>query len=178
MLIGQDRAGKTSLKKSLLGLPFDSEEPSTDGIKVDASRLEIEVDRVRSADWKPACEQPESWDKEMAKLVAQLLPKESQSPGEPQRPQTEAAPVSQVVILSVVVVVFFFICGTMREVLNFYQYWTNISPYHQYWTNANFSFNPFTPESDQCQISSPAPPEILHHTVRRTWLYIAYSDER
>ena len=32
--------------------------------------------------------------------------------------------------------------------------------------------NPFTPENDQCQISSPAPPEILHHTVRRTWLFI------
>ena len=27
---------------------------------------------------------------------------------------------------------------------------------------------PFTPESDQSQISPPAPPEILHHTVRRT----------
>ena len=39
-------------------------------------------------------------------------------------------------------------------------------------------FNPFTPESDQSQISPPAPPEILHHTVRRTWLIIAYSDER
>ena len=34
---------------------------------------------------------------------------------------------------------------------------------------------PFTPESDQSQISPPAPPEILHHTVRRTWLFIAYS---
>ena len=41
-----------------------------------------------------------------------------------------------------------------------------------------FLVNPFTPESDQCQISHPAPPEILHHTVRRTWLFIAYSDER
>ena len=39
-------------------------------------------------------------------------------------------------------------------------------------------FNPFTPESDQCQISPPAPPEILHHTVRRTWLFIAYADEK
>ena len=33
--------------------------------------------------------------------------------------------------------------------------------------------NPFTPESDQCQISPPAAPEILHNTVRRTWLFIA-----
>ena len=39
-------------------------------------------------------------------------------------------------------------------------------------------FNPFTPESDQCQISPAASQEILHHTVRRTWLFIAYSDER
>ena len=38
--------------------------------------------------------------------------------------------------------------------------------------------NTFTPESDQCQISPAASPEILHHTVRRTWLFIAYSDER
>ena len=32
--------------------------------------------------------------------------------------------------------------------------------------------NSFTPESDQCQISPPAPPEILHS------FFIAYSDER
>ena len=38
--------------------------------------------------------------------------------------------------------------------------------------------NPFTPESDQCQISPAASPEIVHHTVWRTWLFIAYSDER
>ena len=37
---------------------------------------------------------------------------------------------------------------------------------------------PFTPKSDQCQISPAASPEILHHTVWRTWLFIAYSDER
>ena len=38
--------------------------------------------------------------------------------------------------------------------------------------------NPFTPKSDQCQISPAASPEILHHTVWRTWLFTAYSDER
>ena len=27
----------------------------------------------------------------------------------------------------------------------------------------------FTPKSDQCQISPAASPEIVHHTVRRTW---------
>ena len=38
------------------------------------------------------------------------------------------------------------------------------------------TFNPFTPKSDQIQISPAASPVILHHTVWRTWLFIAYSD--
>ena len=40
------------------------------------------------------------------------------------------------------------------------------------------SINPCTPKGDQCQISPAASPEISHHTVWRTWLFIAYSDER
>ena len=48
LLLGQDRAGKTSLKKSLLGLPFNPKEPSTEGIKVDPSVCEIEVDHVKN----------------------------------------------------------------------------------------------------------------------------------
>ncbi|XP_022784769.1 uncharacterized protein LOC111325258 isoform X2 [Stylophora pistillata] len=46
LLVGQDRAGKTSLKKSLLGLPFDPKEQSTEGIEVDPSKCEIGVDQV------------------------------------------------------------------------------------------------------------------------------------
>ena len=42
----------------------------------------------------------------------------------------------------------------------------------------NVLFNPFTPESDQCQNSPTASQEIWHHTVWRTWLFIAYSDEK
>ena len=45
-LIGQDRAGKTSLKKYLLGLPFDPKEESTEGIEVNPSRCEIDVNRI------------------------------------------------------------------------------------------------------------------------------------
>ena len=37
---------------------------------------------------------------------------------------------------------------------------------------------PFTPKSDQFQISPAASPEILHHAVWRIWLFIAYSDKR
>ena len=40
------------------------------------------------------------------------------------------------------------------------------------------SVNPFTPVSDQCQNSPAASQEIWHHTVWRTWLFIAYSDEK
>ena len=36
----------------------------------------------------------------------------------------------------------------------------------------------FALKSDQDEISPAAPPEILHHTVWRTWLFTAYLDER
>ena len=39
------------------------------------------------------------------------------------------------------------------------------------------AFDPFTPKSDQFQISPEASPEKLHHTVWRTWLFIAFSDD-
>ena len=51
LLIGQDRAGKTSLKKSLIGLPFNSKEKSTDGIEVDPSKFRFDFDEVRN--WQP-----------------------------------------------------------------------------------------------------------------------------
>ena len=38
------------------------------------------------------------------------------------------------------------------------------------------TFNTFTPKSDQFQISPVASPVIVHHTVWRTWISIAYSD--
>ena len=42
------------------------------------------------------------------------------------------------------------------------------------WTR--WRINTFIPKSDQVQISPVASPVILHHTVWRTWLFIAYSD--
>ena len=51
LLIGQDRAGKTSLKKSLIGLPFNPKEKSTDGIEVDPSKFQLDVDEVKN--WQP-----------------------------------------------------------------------------------------------------------------------------
>ena len=51
LLIGQDRAGKTSLKKSLIGLPFNRNENSTEGIEVDPSIFQVHVDEVKN--WQP-----------------------------------------------------------------------------------------------------------------------------
>ena len=51
LLIGQDRAGKTSLKKSLIGLPFDPKENSTEGIEVDPSIFQVDTHEVKN--WQP-----------------------------------------------------------------------------------------------------------------------------
>ena len=73
MLIGQDRAGKTSLKKSFLGLPFDPEEESTDGIEVDPSKFEVDIDQVEN--WKRTDEKlgVSQFASDIAKMVARDL---------------------------------------------------------------------------------------------------------
>ena len=73
MLIGQDRAGKTSLKKSFLGLPFDPEEESTDGIEVDPSKFEVDIDQVKN--WKRTDEKlgVSQFASDLAKMVAMEL---------------------------------------------------------------------------------------------------------
>ena len=74
LLIGQDRAGKTSLKKSLLGLPFDPKEQSTDGIEVEASTCEIEVEQVKN--WHSTPENKPGLlecSKEISRIVADTL---------------------------------------------------------------------------------------------------------
>jgi len=74
LLIGQDRAGKTSLKKSLLGLPFDPIEQSTEGIEVQASKCEIEVEQVKN--WHSTHENKPGLlecSKDISKIVAEKL---------------------------------------------------------------------------------------------------------
>ena len=73
MLIGQDRAGKTSLRKSFLGLPFDPEEQSTDGIEVDPSKFEVDTDLVKN--WKRTDEKLEvsQFAADLARMVARQL---------------------------------------------------------------------------------------------------------
>lgn len=76
MIIGDNRVGKTSLKKSLIGLPFHPGEPSTVGIDVDPSYFQIDVDSAR--DWKKVEETGFVQDTLMAKLIAETLQGTSQ----------------------------------------------------------------------------------------------------
>ena len=74
LLIGQDRAGKTSLKKSLLGLPFDPKEQSTEGIEVQASTCEIEVEQVKN--WHSTHENKlglQEYSQDISRIVAKKL---------------------------------------------------------------------------------------------------------
>ena len=74
MLIGQDRAGKTSLKKSLIGLPFNRKEKSTDGIEVDPSKFRLDVDEVRN--WEPFDERKQGFlgcSKDVAQMVVEKM---------------------------------------------------------------------------------------------------------
>lgn len=48
MFVGQDRSGKTSLKKSFQGLPFNPTQCSTDGIDVDCLEFEYKGDQVKN----------------------------------------------------------------------------------------------------------------------------------
>ncbi len=73
MFLGQARAGKTSLKKSLLGIPFNPEEESTVGVEVDPSRCEVDVDQV--SNWQRT-EQRKLDVSEFADDIARIIAKD------------------------------------------------------------------------------------------------------
>ena len=78
LLIGQDRAGKTSLKKSLIGLPFNSKEKSTDGIEVDPSKFQLDVDEVKN--WQPIDERKQGFlgcSEDVAQVVVEKMYRET-----------------------------------------------------------------------------------------------------
>ena len=92
MLIGQNRAGKTSLKKSLLGLKFDPGEQSTEGIEVDPSRFELDVDRVMN--WQLV--KNEKFTCEFADDIARLVVGELRSGDEEKKPEVNSSEVDPV----------------------------------------------------------------------------------
>ena len=77
LLIGQDRAGKTSLKKSLIGLPFNPREKSTEGIEVDPSIFQAD----ESKNWHPIDENKKGLlgycSKDVAKVMLETLSRSS-----------------------------------------------------------------------------------------------------
>ena len=74
LFVGQDRAGKTSLKKSLIGLPFNPKEKSTEGIEVDPSQYQLDVDEARN--WQPIDERKQGLlgcSKDVAQIVVEKM---------------------------------------------------------------------------------------------------------
>ncbi|XP_015749616.1 PREDICTED: uncharacterized protein LOC107329441 [Acropora digitifera] len=74
MLLGQDRAGKTSLKKSLLGLPFYPKEESTVGVEVDRSKCELWVGEAQN--WMPSKRKKgeiSEFEEELARFIVRDL---------------------------------------------------------------------------------------------------------
>ena len=77
LIVGQDGAGKTCLKNSLLGLQFDPNEKSTEGIEVDPSKCEIDVDKgVKNWQSTGKNEQLLGCSEDIAKIVIEKLPHE------------------------------------------------------------------------------------------------------
>ena len=77
LVVGQAGAGKTCLKNNLLGLPFDPNQKSTDGIKVDPSKFEIDVDQVKN--WQSTGNKNEQLlgcSEDIAKILIEKLPHE------------------------------------------------------------------------------------------------------
>lgn len=75
MIIGQNRSGKTSLKKSLTGKKFNPEEDSTHGIDVDPSFCKITTESWKTGGTKSTVEENStfSYEYQTAKLVAKEL---------------------------------------------------------------------------------------------------------
>ncbi|XP_044178333.1 uncharacterized protein LOC114970883 isoform X6 [Acropora millepora] len=76
MLIGQDRSGKTSLKKSLQGLRFNPDEGSTVGIDVDLSYFKVTTEIWKTGKKDQAANKEEmaaSFEHHVARLVVENL---------------------------------------------------------------------------------------------------------
>ena len=62
------------MKKSLIGLPFNSKEKSTDGIEVDPSKFQLDVGEVRN--WQPIDERKQGLlgcSRDVAQLMVEKM---------------------------------------------------------------------------------------------------------
>ena len=85
MIVGQDRSGKTSLKKSLKGEPFNPNEESTIGIEVDRSLHQITTEEWKNMSPDENMTVETSYEDHLAmvavKTLEQQLRKETQEEG-------------------------------------------------------------------------------------------------
>ena len=97
LIIGQDRAGKTSLKKSLIGLPFNPNEPSTEVVEVNPSKFEVTVEQV--VEWKAVNddddEQVRPENRSVARLVAEHMLKKTKKTEESQMSPEEEKKINE-----------------------------------------------------------------------------------
>ncbi|KAL9985525.1 hypothetical protein ACROYT_G007942 [Oculina patagonica] len=84
MMIGQDRSGKTSLKKSLKGQVFNPNEDTTVGIDVDPSHFKVstEVWKTGQKDQGSTVNAAFSYEHQAAQLIVDSLMTEKQRPEE------------------------------------------------------------------------------------------------
>ena len=81
MLVGQDRSGKTSLKKSLRGQHFNPDEESTVGIDKDPSHFKVITETWKAGEKDEATESDEatSYEHHAAQLIANSLTEEKRA---------------------------------------------------------------------------------------------------
>ena len=82
MFIGRERSGKTSLKKSLRGDPFNAEEESTVGIDADSSHFKVttEIWKVGKKEKETNSETPISFEYNVARVTVENLRQEEGAP--------------------------------------------------------------------------------------------------
>ena len=82
MLIGQERSGKTSLKRSLRGEPFNPAEESTVGIDVDPSHFKVstEIWKIGEKDRERNSETSISYEYHAARATVERLKEEQMAP--------------------------------------------------------------------------------------------------
>ena len=92
MLIGQDRSGKTSLKRSLRGEPFNPAEESTVGVDVDPShfKLSTEIWKIGEKDQERNSEPSMSYEYHAARATVEKLKEDQTAPNPEERvPETK-----------------------------------------------------------------------------------------
>ena len=84
MLIGQDRSGKTSLKKSLKGIPFNPHERSTVGIDVDPSYFKVTTEtwKIGEEDQASNKETKSYFEYNLGRQILKILKREAQNVSE------------------------------------------------------------------------------------------------